>query len=72
MAPIAIIVRKWPHASSRCAFGRAPGQAANADLRESGSIEQDADVVMIIYREEYATFAGAAPSSCRPDSRLLG
>ena len=38
---------------SRSVENRSPQVPQLADLRESGSIEQDADIVMFIYREAY-------------------
>lgn len=38
---------------SRAPEGREDHQPRLSDLRESGTIEQDADVVMMLYREEY-------------------
>lgn len=38
---------------SRAVENREPPRPQLADLRESGSIEQDADVVMLLYRPEY-------------------
>ena len=48
---------------SRESEKRTTHRPALSDLRDSGSIEQDADIVLFLYREDYyANTAGAAPS----------
>jgi replicative DNA helicase len=50
-------------------LSRAPEQRADhrpvlSDLRESGSIEQDADIVMFLYRDEYYNSETDKPNIC--------
>ena len=50
-------------------LSRAPEQRTDhrpmlSDLRESGSIEQDADIVIFLYRDEYYNAEGAVPGEC--------
>ncbi len=47
---------------SRAVEQRHPPIPKLSDLRESGSIEQDADIVMFIYREDRATKDSSKPN----------
>ena len=40
---------------SRAVEQRKPPVPGNSDLRDSGNIEQDADIILFVYREEYYT-----------------
>lgn len=51
---------------NRATDGRVDHRPRLSDLRESGSLEQDADVVILLHREEYYRTAPSEPSDGQP------
>jgi replicative DNA helicase len=47
--------------------GRDDHRPRLSDLRESGSLEQDADIVMLLYRDDYYNRNSASPNICEID-----
>ena len=52
---------------NRGAEGREDHRPKLSDLRESGSLEQDADLVMLLYRDDYYNRNSASPNICEID-----
>lgn len=67
--PVVVLAQLNRQVESR--KGETKGRPQLSDLRESGAIEQDADIVGLLYREEYYAEGDEAKAACEGKATLI-